>query len=284
MPVETRKASKGGPVGRGPNSSGGLQRGCALHSAASSDRRATVPHTVDMINVLARLPETGDPDLLFLLFHGVGANAEHMAVLARRLAEEYPQAAVLCIDAPDAFDAAPGGDGRQWFSIQGIDEANRPARVAAALPRFVATVRALQLRFAMDWPRTALFGFSQGAIMALEAVQAEPELAGRVIAFSGRYATLPDHAPRDTCVHLLHGLDDKVMPYAASVEAARQLVALGADVTADVLPDIGHELDPRLIEKAIDQLRSFLPARTWRAAYEAAPVQSAAASSKDLDR
>ena len=271
-------------MGKGANSSGGLQRGCALHSAASSDRRATVPHTGDMTNVLARLPESGNPDLLFLLFHGVGANAEHMAVLAQRLAQEYPQAAVLCIDAPDAFDAAPAGDGRQWFSIQGIDDANRPARVAAALPRFVATVRALQLRFAMDWPRTALFGFSQGAIMALEAAQAESELAGRVLAFSGRYAALPDHAPRDTCVHLLHGMDDRVMPYAASVEAARQLVALGADVTADVLPDIGHELDPRLIERAIDQLRTFLPARTWRAAFEAAPVQSEPASSKDLDR
>ena len=41
-------------------------------------------------NVLARLPEQGEPDLLLLLFHGVGANAEHMAVLATRLAQEYP--------------------------------------------------------------------------------------------------------------------------------------------------------------------------------------------------
>ncbi len=233
-------------------------------------------------NVLARLPEQGEPDLLFLLFHSVGANAEHLAVLATRLAQEYPQAAVLCIDAPDEFDAAPGRGGRQWFSIQGVTDENRPARVAAALPRFIATVRALQLRFAIEWPRTALFGFSQGAIMALEAAQAEPELAGRVIAFSGRYATLPAHAPRDTCVHLLHGLDDTVMPHGPVVAAARQLVALGADVTADVLPQVGHELDPRLIERAIDQLRSFLPRRLWKAAFEEAPVQSTQASSTEL--
>lgn len=233
-------------------------------------------------NVLARLPEQGAPELLFLLFHGVGASAEHMAVLAQRLAQAYPQAAVLCVDAPDEFDAAPGRGGRQWFSIQGIAEENRAARVAAAMPRFVATVRALQLRFTMDWPRTALFGFSQGAIMALEAAQAEAALAGRVIAFSGRYATLPEHAPRDTCVHLLHGLDDTVVPHGPAVQAARRLVALGADVTADVLPHIGHELDPRLIERAIDQLRSFLPQRAWREAFEAAPVQATQASSKDL--
>ena len=86
--------------------------------------------------------------------------------------------------------------------------------------------------------------------------------------------------PACTCCN---GLDDAVLPHRQRVAAARRLVALGADVTADVLPQIGHELDPRLIERAIDQLRSFLPRRPG-AAMEAAPVQSTAASSKDLPR
>jgi phospholipase/carboxylesterase len=236
-----------------------------------------------MSRVLARLPDAGEPDLLFLLFHGVGATAGHMAVLAQRLAQEYPQAAVLCIDAPDAFDAAPGGDGRQWFSIQGIDDDKRPARVAAALPRFVATVRGQSITKRSCSARTALVGFSQGAIMALEAVQAEPALAGRVLAFSGRHATVPDHAPRDTCVHFLHGMDDRVVPPGPALEAARRLVALGGDVTADVLPGIGHDLDARLIERAIDQLRSFLPRRAWREAFEEAPLLSRTASSRELE-
>jgi phospholipase/carboxylesterase len=235
-----------------------------------------------MTTVLARLPETGPPELLLLLFHGVGANADGMAPLAMRLAQEYPQAAVLCIDAPHDFDAAPGGGGHQWFSIRGIGDENRAQRVAAALPQFVATVRALQLRFAIDWPRTALIGFSQGAIMALEAVQAEPALAGRVLAFSGRHATMPAHAPQDTCVHLLHGMADRVVPAGPAIEAAQRLVALGGDVTADVLPGIGHELDPRLVERAIDQLRSFLPKRAWREAFSVAPVVSRVASSREL--
>ena len=94
--------------------------------------------------------------------------------------------------------------------------------MAAALPGFVATVRALQLRFGMAWERTALAGFSQGAIMALEAVQAEPLLAGRVLAFAGRHATAPAHAPLDTTVHLLHGLADPVIPAAAAIDSARR--------------------------------------------------------------
>jgi phospholipase/carboxylesterase len=234
------------------------------------------------LSTLARLPERGQPDLLFLVFHGVGANARHMAPLAQRLAQEYPQAALLCIDAPDDFDAAPGGDGRQWFSIRGISEDNRPARVAAAMPGFVAAVRSLQQRFAIDWPRTALIGFSQGAIMALEAVQAEPALAGRVLAFSGRHATAPMHAPQDTCVHLMHGLDDRVVPPGPAIDSAQRLVALGGDVTADVLPGIGHELHPQLVERAVEQLRSFLPKRAWREAMGEAPVLARAASSREL--
>ena len=234
-------------------------------------------------SVLAHLPASGAPDLLFVLLHGVGASAEHMAPLAQALIAEYPQAAVLCLNGPDAFDGVPGGGaGFQWFSVQGVTEANRPERVAATLPRFVAVVRELQTRFEMAWERTALAGFSQGAIVALEAVQAEPHLAGRVLAFSGRHASAPLHAPTDTTVHLFHGLDDRVLPPGPAIDSAERLVALGGDVTADVLPGIGHELHPRLVAQAIEQLRSFLPKKVWRDAMSEAPVLPRVASSNEL--
>jgi len=238
-------------------------------------------------SALAHLPEQGPPELLYLLFHGVGATAESMLPLAQRLIREYPQAAVLCLNAPDPFDAVIGAkpgepQARQWFSIRRVDEENRPGRVDAALPAFVATVRAMQQRFGMAWERTALAGFSQGAVMALEAVQAEPMLAGRVLAFSGRHARAPTHVPTDTTVHLFHGMADTVIPAAAAVDSAQTLLELGADVTADVLPAIAHELHPRLLDKAIEQLRTFLPKRLWREVMSEAPVLPRAASSDEL--
>lgn len=220
------------------------------------------------------------PSLMFLLFHGVGGTPQAMAPLTQALAAEYPDALLVSIAAPHPFDG--GGPGRQWFSVSGITEDNRPRRVAAALPGFVATVRQFQDRHAMPWRRTALVGFSQGAIMALEAVQAEAQLAGRVLAFAGRHATPPGHAPADTCVHLLHGLDDRVVPPGPAIDAAERLVALGGDVTADVLPGIGHEPHPRLIAKAIEQLRGFLPKKVWRDALADAPLVPRAASSREL--
>jgi phospholipase/carboxylesterase len=240
---------------------------------------------------LARLPDEGPPDLLYLLFHGVGATAENMAPLAQRLAHEYPQAAVICLNGPEVYDAVfddgtgsgTGNTvGRQWFSIRLLGDANRAERVTAALPLFIATVRSLQARFGIAWERTALVGFSQGAIMALEAVQAEPQLAGRVLAFSGRHVDAPAHAPADTTVHLFHGMADTIIAHHASVESARCLMALGGDVTADVLPGIAHELHPELIDKAIGQLRSFLPKKVWRQAMSEAPVIPRAASSDEL--
>jgi phospholipase/carboxylesterase len=226
---------------------------------------------------LARLPASGPVELLFLLFHGVGASAEHMAPLAERLAAEYPQAAVVCLNAPD-----PLGAGFQWFSVDAVTEANRPQRVAQALPKFVALVRSLQQRFGVSWQCTALAGFSQGAIMALEAVQTEPQLAGRVLAFSGRHAEAPMQAPVDTTVHLFHGMADRVIPPGPAVDSAERLLALGGDVTADVLPGIAHELHPILMDKAIEQLRTFLPKKVWRQAMSEAPVLPRAASSEEL--
>jgi phospholipase/carboxylesterase len=163
-----------------------------------------------------------------------------------------------------------------------VTEANRPERVAAALPRFIATVRALQQQFAMTWERTALAGFSQGAIMALEAVQAEAALAGRVLAFSGRHAVQPAHAPHDTTLHFFHGMVDTVIPPGPAIDSAERLVALGGDVTADVLPHIGHELHPQLMDKAIEQLRTFLPKKVWRDVMSEAPVVPRVASSEEL--
>lgn len=237
----------------------------------------TAPTSLPAPALLLLPNDAAAPQLLFLLFHGVGGRGSDMLPLAEALREQYPQAAVLSFDAPVPFDGVPGGgSGYQWFSVQGISEENRLERVAAALPGFVALVRNWAAQYGLSWERVALGGFSQGAIMALEAVQAEPQLVGRVLAFGGRHASLPGHAPEDVSVHLLHGMADPVMPYRLVVQSARTLMELGADVTADVLPGIGHELHPQLVAKAMEQLRTFVPAKLWREAVLAAAEQDRA--------
>lgn len=214
-------------------------------------------------STLELLPASGAPTLLFILLHGYGAAPEHLLPLAQVLHREFPQAAVLL---PAGFEPAPFAGGFQWFSLQGISEANRPPRVAAALPALADYVRAQQARFGIVNPDTALAGFSQGAIMALELALAHDGLVGRVLAFSGRFATLPDRVPALTSLHLFHGEDDDVVPAQHSRDAFERLADLQGDVTIDLASGVGHDLHPVLVARALSRLTTLIPLRTWRRA------------------
>ncbi len=215
------------------------------------------------------LPAAGAPEQLVVLLHGVGADGVAMAPLAQALRAEFPQAALLAPDAPHPFDG--GGRGRQWFSVAGISEDNRVPRVAAVLPGLADWLRAQQDRLRVPPVATALGGFSQGAILALETAVAHDGLAGRVLAFAGRFARLPSAAPRHTTLHLLHGGADPVIAAAHSRTALETMAALDGDATLDIAEGVGHEIHPVLVRRLLFRLRNHIPARTWAAALGAVP-------------
>ena len=223
-----------------------------------------------MPDTLQWLPAQGLPEQLMLLLHGWGANAADMAPLAMSLRQAFPQAALL---APQGFDAADeaSATGRQWFSVAGVTEVNRQARVAAVLPRLAAWVRAAQSATGLGPAATALAGFSQGAICALELVQQEDGIAGRVLSFSGRYARLPETAPQHTTLHFFHGGADGVIPAEQARLAIAHLSGLHGDATIDIAEGLGHALPPSLVSVAIERLRSHIPHRTWMAAMGQVP-------------
>lgn len=211
-------------------------------------------------------------DLLFVLLPDGGIapdGPDTLAPLADALRAQYPQAALLTLNPPRR-----GDDGRlRWW------DAERPEAgdLGEAVQALAAQLRAEGRRLGLPWQRVALAGHGDGALLALEAVQAEPALVGRVMAFAGSHLARPEHAPQDVCVHLLHGLADQRYPYRYVVDAAQALVDLGADVTADLLPHLDHGLHPALIAKAMEQLRNFIPARLWREALIAAQESEAPA-------
>lgn len=225
------------------------------------------------------LPREGSASPLYIYLHGRGGSGLAMAQVADRFAQVYPQAAHLIPEGFEPSDPAP--EGRQWFSTRHITEANRLERVSAALPALVDFIRDAQAHFGVTPLATALVGFSQGAILALEAAQAHPQLVGRVVAIAGRYARLPD-TPPEAVIHLVHGKEDAVVPARHSVEAATRLVALGGDVTADIVPGITHAPHPELVDRALGHLQTFLPRRMWAEAIAEAPLMATRADSRDL--
>lgn len=66
-------------------------------------------------------------DQLVLLFHGVGSSAQDLAPAGQALAQARPRATVVSVEAPHPSTL---GRGKEWFSVIGITEQNRPQRIA----------------------------------------------------------------------------------------------------------------------------------------------------------
>lgn len=171
-----------------------------------------------------------------IFLHGVGGSGASMRPLADQLnlgvEGHFP-------DGPQPFDMGPG---RQWFSIRGVTEENRPARVAEALPTFSAIIEGYG-----DPRESLLIGFSQGAIMSLHAVAAGLPVAG-VVALSGRLAG-PVAARADWPPHimLLHGDADQVMPPETAHGTESWLKDAGAKPELQLFEGLGHGIDHRAL-------------------------------------
>ena len=207
---------------------------------------------------------------LILLCHAAGADAASLLPLGERLRETFVQATIVSLQAPAVCHE---GGGFEWFASADVTEEDRPQRVAQALPELQAAIRFWQKRSGVAPVATALIGVSQGAEMVLEVSKHQPMLASRVVAMGGRFTTLPDTPPAVTTTHFLHGRQDAVVHYSHSVHGAHHLRDMGSDITAEVLPFVGHELHPDLIELAITKLTTHIAPHLWSAAQEAAAEQ-----------
>jgi phospholipase/carboxylesterase len=223
------------------------------------------------MSLIVHPPEGGVAKQLFLLFHGVGAAPDDLVPLGQILAQQFPQSAIVSVQAPHD---CPYSSGYQWFSVDGITEEQRPVRTAQAMPLFQQAVQQWQQAFGVGAEATALVGFSQGAIMALESTQTSTPLAARIVALSGRFSVMPKQAPPDGTLHLIHGKQDAVIAYSHTVRAAERLVELGADVTADVIPFVGHEITEEIADLVIERLTTHVPKRYWEAAQSEAASPS----------
>lgn len=176
---------------------------------------------------------------LFVFLHGSGSTPQAMIPVAFRFQERFPSAALVL---PKGSTTA-GNDSRDWFATRGLSEANRQSRVDEILPEFDELVRREQARSGVTSSATALIGFSQGGTVALEAVKANSQLAGAVVAYGSRFATLPRNgAHLQSSIHLVHGEFDSVVSQVHAERAARVLTHMHVPVTLDIIEHLGHAL------------------------------------------
>jgi len=180
------------------------------------------------------------PNHLFVFLHGCGATAQSMIPIAFKFQARFPSAALVV---PSGFDPdARGGAAQDWYPTRGLNCENHGQRVAKVLPDVEDLVRREQTNFDVPSSRTVLIGFSQGGTVALEAVKT-PGVAGAVVAFSSRFARLPENGSHIASrIHLVHGEFDSVVSRVYAERAARVLTGLHVPVTLDIVQDLGHSL------------------------------------------
>jgi phospholipase/carboxylesterase len=198
---------------------------------------------------------------LVIVLHGVGANGADLAAVGESLRGFLPSAVFAAPDAPNPFDG--GGRTRQWFSVAGVTAANRAQRVEQARAGFDGVVARELARAGFDGrlDRVAFFGFSQGAIMSLDAIAAGRWPVSAVVAASGRLALPPGPmAASKTPVLLLHGERDDAVPVQETVQANRLLENAGFTVEMRLYPELGHAISPEGLQAA----GAFLAAKLAR--------------------
>jgi phospholipase/carboxylesterase len=193
---------------------------------------------------------------LIVLLHGVHADGANLDPLKDFLLERLPWVAVA---APDAPFMTPLG--YQWFSLDDITKENRTARIAEARGAFDAVLgRVLAEHGLDDLGRVSLFGFSQGGMMALDALVSGRWPVASVAGFSTRLASPPPFAPARAPVLLVHGDDDSVIPSSETLEADAELRALGLSVQTHILHGVDHCITPEGMRLAAEFFGANLPA------------------------
>lgn len=178
---------------------------------------------------------------LVVLLHGVGSSGADLAPYGEVWGAGLTSVRFVAPDAPYAFDGAAMG--RQWFSIAGVDESNIPDRVEGGVSAFDAVVDGAIAAAGTTAAHTVLVGFSQGTIMALDAVMRGRRFAG-VLGFSGLLARGVGHSLVATPVLLVHGDTDTVIPVAAAVKARHDLAECGVHADLALITGEGHGIGP----------------------------------------
>ncbi|MET1413596.1 dienelactone hydrolase family protein [Roseibium sp. HPY-6] len=193
------------------------------------------------------LPASGQSvQQLVVLLHGYGADGSDLIDLGRFWQALLPGAAFVAPNAPEPlpFD---GFGGRQWFALDERTPAEYRIGAEAAQPALDRFLDEELEKLSLNESALALFGFSQGAMMALQAgLRRKKPLAG-ILAYSGLLpgADKLGQINRESPVLIVHGADDDVVPSYHGQAAQDALTAAGVQSTFHELDGLAHFIDDR---------------------------------------
>ena len=204
-----------------------------------------------VLNVPSGRPDSDELPLVIMI-HGRGADMNDLADLAPLL-DPPGGARFVFPNAPRAFEAYPGMTfGWTWFDGWPPEQAS----VAASRETLLQFLDEIIAKYPTPNGKLIVSGFSQGAMMSLDAgLRTDQPLAGIIAMSGGLYETdLPSLAARPKVPILIaHGSADDVVPVNYARRARRALEDAGYDVEYHEYP-MGHQVAQ---EEAVE-VRGFI--------------------------
>lgn len=198
-----------------------------------------------------------------VLLHGFGSNGDDLFTLAPYIARGGLED--VAFFAPNAPTTTPTGFGYQWFSDNGwtFNDRDGIEHAKALLESYIHKYICAQLDIRFE--DVAIVSFSQGTMTALFAAPRFEEKIAGIVALSGRMMwheeleDLEDKAFQKMPIHLIHGEADEVVESEESNIAYSELEGLGfKTLTVEIIPDLGHGIDERVIAKINSHLKTIL--------------------------
>lgn len=204
---------------------------------------------------------SGEADSLVILLHGYGADGHDLIGLADPLGPHLPNTRFMAPNAPQRCLNNPMG--YQWFPIPRLDGTPEAEARAAAAESYRLLDEWFDAVAEAGTPpeRTAVVGFSQGTMMALQVGLRRRKAFAGIVGFSGRLLDanrLAGEIVAKPPVLLVHGDQDPMVPVESLKEAADALVRAGVETYAHVSKGVAHAIAPDGLGLALQFIREKL--------------------------
>ena len=216
----------------------------------------------------------GDGPVTCVLLHGFGAPGDDLVALAQYVRLPSPNAVRFVFPAAPIELGGLYGDSRAWWRLDleklerelssGQERDRRgevPDGMHDARAKLAAWLTALEARYAFAPAKLVLGGFSQGAMLSLDAALHRAAPPAAVIQLSGTLIAEAEWRPlypklANVPIVQSHGRADPLLPFSIAEILRDDLTAAGAKVT--FIPfNGGHEIPPPVLDAAGALLATF---------------------------
>jgi len=172
-------------------------------------------------------------DNLIIFLHGFGANGQDLLSLAPYFQDKLKNCHFIAPNAPYKTEMH---NSFFWFPLHNTEETELNKEINKAIPILENFIDACKEKYQIDNSKIILFGFSQGAALAIHHGISAKSAYKAILSFSGgALAKIKENKKNNAPICLIHGLNDAVLPAKTSID------------TADILSEIEHPHQIKLI-------------------------------------